>query len=826
MIERTEKVEDAEIAFYQREDLNKMANKKQFVTAAAAFAVTAAAVAPAMSASAAMPVVKLGSDYVRQGNLDAALDKKYHGSEIHWYKSSVNMNKLGVFQTAVGFVKGKGIKVEKRIRVLNYAQEVVGPKEMLVFEKGEAVSGIRTQPVKFADRVYMKPGSWSGIDTSKVGEFMATFTYTNKAYGTVSKSFKYKVVESAPMVSSVKLLNAKELEINFSKPVDASTLLYNGMLKDGTVEIDHIPDAQRLKGLRGTLSKDGKTLVVRAEKTFDGRYAVLASSKIEGLDGKALVPFKEIYTFEDNVRPVLNDPEYLENNRVKFTFSEPVNVDSEDELEKKLELKDASGAGYKVDVDKLSWDGKSFILDLSDAEFVAGKDYKLTLVGLRDFAGNFISPNPVTKIVQKKVIDAVNPSVVGMSSSKPGYLTVTFSEAVYVDRYNHVAKITLTNGEIEADLDDNAWLDESGKVLTVRDHSFIGQIDVKVSHFRDLAGNYGAASTKLVNFTNDEMAPTVTDAKVEVIDGKNHLVLTFSEELKHGAYSDGKMYGSYITPNGVEKKVAAWTDASYYSKNQIKTPISDLELGNYSVKLPANLVKDVVGNESAEQSIKFSIVSSPIEKEKPTFDGYYFQEKDNSTLYLKFSEKLDPSSLNLGNFLIEGQAIAEKAVFLSEKRDVIKLTLAEGAIQTSGKYAFVIQNIKDVAGNVMDTVSLNEKFAENDLPGLTKAELTSNNVSGDYAIITLTFDESIAKYSIEDGYEDFKIFVGDADLSKSAKVTEIMGSQSNQVQVTIDRVLTPAETAKTLTLKPGAAFEVLDLENNKHPLFTSVNIAK
>ncbi|MGE9213637.1 Ig-like domain-containing protein [Exiguobacterium aurantiacum] len=801
-----------------------MANKKQFVTAAAAFAVTAAAVAPAMSASAAMPVVKLSSDYVRQGNLDAALDKTYHGSEIHWYKSSVNMNKLGVFQTAVGFVKGKGIKVEKRVRVLNYAQEVIGPKEMLVFEKGQAVSGIRSQPVKFADRVYMKPGSWSGIDTSQVGEFTATFTYSNKAYGTVSKSFKYKVVESAPMVSSVELLNAKELQINFSKPVDASTLLYNGMLKDGTVEIDHIPDAQRLKGLRGTLSKDGKTLVVRAEKTFDGRYAVLASSKIKGLDGKDLVPFKGIYTLTDNVRPVLNDPEYLENNRVKFTFSEPVNVDSEEALEKKLELTDASGAGYKVDVDKLSWDGKSFILDLSDAQFVAGKDYKLTLVGLRDFAGNFITPNPVTKVVQKKVVDGVAPAVVGMSSSKPGYLTVTFSEAVYVDRYNHVAKITLTNGDIEADLDDNAWLDESGKVLTVRDSTFIGQIDVKVSEFRDLAGNYGAASTKLVNFTNDATAPTVTGAEVKVIDGKNHLVLTFSEEVN--ALYDGEMVGSYITPNGVEKKVKAWTDASYYSKNQIKTPISDLELGNYSVTLPKNLVEDVVGNASAAQSIKFSITSSPIEKEKPTFDGYYFQEKENSTLYLKFSEKLDPSSLYLGNFLIEGKAIAEKAVFTNEKRDVIKLTLKEGAIQTSGKYAFTIQNVKDVAGNVMDTLALNEKFAENDLPGLTSAVLTSNNVSGDYAIITLTFDESIADYSIEDGYEDFKLFVGDQDLAKSAKVSEVMGSQSNQVKITVDRVLTPAETAQTLTLKPGAAFEVLDLANNKHPLFTSVNIAK
>lgn len=818
-----------------------MANKKQFVTAAAAFAVTAAAVAPAMSASAAMPVVKLSSDYVRQGNLDAALDKTYHGSEIHWYKSSVNMNKLGVFQTAVGFVKGKGIKVEKRVRVLNYAQEVIGPKEMLVFEKGEAVFGIRSQPVKFADRVYMKPGSWSGIDTSKVGEYEATFTYSNKAYGTVSKSFKYKVVESAPMVSSVELLNAKELQINFSKPVDASTLLDNDMLKDGTVEIDHIPDAQRLKGLRGTLSKDGKTLVVRAEKTFDGRYAVLASSKIKGLDGKDLVPFKGIYTLTDNVRPVLNDPEYLENNKVKFTFSEPVNVDSIYELAKKLELTDASGAGYKVVVEKLSWDGKSFTLDLSEKAsngnpiFEIGKDYKLTATGLRDFAGNYITPNPVTKIVQKKNIDAIKPSVIDMSSSKPGYLTVTFSESVYASYYDHVAKIKFTNGDIKAELDKNAWLDESGKVLTVRDESFKGQIDVEVSEFRDLAGNYGVASTKLVNFTNDATAPTVTGAEVKVIDGKNHLVLTYSEELKYGDYSDGKMVGSYITPNGVEKDVKnEWTDASYYSKNQIKTPISDLELGSYSVKLPAGLVKDVVLNPSLEQSIKFSIVSSPIEKEKPTLVEYYLQEDDNSTFTLAFSEKLDPSSLNLSNFLIEGKAIAGKAVFTNDNRDVIKLTLNEASIPNSGKYAFTVQNVKDVAGNVMDTVVLDKKLAENDLPGLTSAVLTSNNVSGDSAVITLTFDESISAASIEDYEEDFKIFIGDIDVTTTknddtnakTKVTEVMGSKSNQIQLTIDRVLEADETSKVFTLKPGKQFDVRDLEGNKHPLFTSVNISK
>ncbi|QLQ21270.1 MAG: hypothetical protein HZT42_01935 [Paracoccaceae bacterium] len=94
-----------------------MAKKKQFVTAAAAFAVAASAVAPAITADAASTTVQLSSDYVRGGDLDAALDKEYKGSEIYWYKSSVDMNKLGVFQTAKGFVKVKASALRKTSRL-------------------------------------------------------------------------------------------------------------------------------------------------------------------------------------------------------------------------------------------------------------------------------------------------------------------------------------------------------------------------------------------------------------------------------------------------------------------------------------------------------------------------------------------------------------------------------------------------------------------------------------------------------------------------------------------------------------------------------------
>ncbi|WP_114167126.1 ATP-binding protein [Exiguobacterium sp. TNDT2] len=181
-----------------------MAKKKQFVTAAAAFAVAASAVAPAITADAATQTVRLSSDYVRSGNLDATLDKEYNGGEIHWYKSSVDMNKLGVFQTAKGFVKGQGIRVEKRVRVLNYAQDIQ-PEGEIVLEQGVPASGLRVQPVLFADGIlYNKPVSVSGFKTDKVGEFEGRFTYANKAYGSVTKTVKYKVVATKVELTEVK----------------------------------------------------------------------------------------------------------------------------------------------------------------------------------------------------------------------------------------------------------------------------------------------------------------------------------------------------------------------------------------------------------------------------------------------------------------------------------------------------------------------------------------------------------------------------------------------------------------------------------------------
>ncbi|MCV9900128.1 bifunctional metallophosphatase/5'-nucleotidase [Exiguobacterium profundum] len=161
--------------------MTKKSSRKLY-TALAVAAVSTASLAPAVVTEAASkaPVVKAKSAYVYAGDLDAALDATYEGAPIHWYKSSVNLEKLGTFQTAKGIVKGKGKYIEKRVRVLDHPIAILPPSEPLVFKQGKPALGIVKQQVKFASGTYEKAVRWSKIDTSEVGEFVATATYTNR----------------------------------------------------------------------------------------------------------------------------------------------------------------------------------------------------------------------------------------------------------------------------------------------------------------------------------------------------------------------------------------------------------------------------------------------------------------------------------------------------------------------------------------------------------------------------------------------------------------------------------------------------------------------
>ena len=548
--------------------------------------------------------------------------------------------------------------------------------------------------------------------------------------------------------------------------------------------------------------------------------------------------YKKVVELADSVRPTVGQAVYNSNNIATFSFSEPIDVADNTALANALTLKDASGATY-TPVVVLAANKKSFTLDLNAATFETGKAYTLTVTGLKDFAGNLITPNPLSVSVEKKVVDNVAPTVSSVTSTQAGYVVVNFSEKVSVNASNEVATV----GGVIADLDTNASVDESGTVLTVRHNSFNGIKDITVNSFKDLAGNAGTSKTVLVNFPVDSVKPTVTSNTVKVIDNKNYLVLTLSEDVTVSNVA-GSITGTYVTENGVEKAVTA-IDTSVAAnvslvtgtKNQVKILIDSQEKGKYNVSLPANLVTDVVGNTNVATTASYTVGANTSETTKPTIvdstpatadlDGITIQSADNNTVEIEFSEKLAASSLDLNNFLVEGNVVASKAVFTDEDRDTIKLTLKEGAIKTSGTYNFTVKNVADVAGNVMNSVTQAKSFTDNDLPALTSAALTSNDVTGDSSVITLTFDEAIKADSIAEtpAEADFDIFVDGVALG-TATVAEAIGSSTNKATLTISRALTAAEASKTITLKPAATFDVTDLAGNAHPTFTSVTVTK
>ncbi|MCM3452404.1 S-layer homology domain-containing protein [Heyndrickxia oleronia] len=674
-----------------------------------------------------------------------------------------------------------------------------------------------------------------GLDLNKPGEYTLT---GDVADTDLTASVKVVVKAVDPKVESVSAINAKEVEIKFNKAIDKATVLTSaGAVQN--ITFSPVGTDPAVSDLTGTLSADGKTLTVTGTGSFNGSYTVLVTDSVKTTDGKALDAFKQVVSLTDSVRPTVSAATYKSNNVATFTFSEPIDVADSTALETYLTLKDASGATY-TPVVTLADDKKSFTLDLNGSSFVTGKDYTLTVAGLKDFAGNLISPNPVSLTVTKQVVDDVAPTVSSVTSSQAGHVVVTFSEKVTANANNVVARV----GGVVADLDTNASLDATGTVLTVTDASFNGLKDITVSNFADAAGNAGTAKTVLVNFPVDSVVPTVTSSAVKTIDNKNYLVLTYSEDV-NVANPTASITGTYVTPAGVEKNITAINTKSTTNvssvtgtKNQVKVLIDSQEKGNYTVSLPAGLVTDAVGNASEVKSVSYTVAATSSETTKPTIvdstpltadlDGIVVQQADKNTVTIQFSEALATSSLNLNNFLVEGHPVAEKAVFTDSDQDTIKLTLKEGAIKTSGTYNFTVQNVADLAGNVMTSVTQPKAFTDNDVPGLTSAALTSNNTAANSnsAVITLTFDEAILDSSIVEtpAVADFDVFVD--GVKTAATVAEAMGASTNQVTLTLNRALTADEASKTITIKPATGFAVTDLAGNALPTFTSVTVSK
>ena len=772
-----------------------MAKKKQFVTAAAAFAVAASAVAPAITADAASSTVRLSSDYVRGGNLDAALDKEYKGSEIYWYKSSIDLNKLGVFQTAKGFVKGKGIKVEKKLRVLNYAQEVKPAKE-IVLEQGVPASGLRIQPVLFADgNLYDKPVSVQGFNTDKVGEFEGSFTYANKAFGSVTTKVKYKVVATKVELSEVK---SEVMDDVLSVTADVKNL------KEGE-KVELVVYANRdmnaaLPAVQAEV-KDGKLSVKSAKLPAGNHSFILRSGEVK----------TEAMNFVVEA-PMVKEVKAINATQVLVKFNKELDKDTaENEANYKVNNEALSAPAT---VAELQEDKKSVVITLASSKNKTSFTFGVEGVKTADLK----AVESFTSTVA--VDDVTNPEVKSVSIASNGNLEIAFSEPL-----KNINPIVRVGGQPVVITNVNAG--DTKVVVPAANYTIASgaTASVYVAGAQDTVGNEMNLFNGSVTKVADSTKPTISSIKQV---GQNVVRVVFSEALGTSAADLGATEFKFLKGAALVSSTAAVKntavdasgktyDVTFTESDIYGSAPSATDSASVTLLLAKDAVADLAGNTIDQYSQSFTFNA---DKTGPAFVSSAVA-LDKQTIELKFDEALlaDATSPVVNN-------IDETKIIVTDENGVrYTVDNASTVIKGSGEDAKVLK-VDFVAGSGMIangtyTVQL-QAGAVKDALGNASSAATTKVVVGDSADKTkpvATLDETSSATAPEDllasGVNKFVV-----DFSE-----EVTGSALSLSNYKLDGASLPAGTVIYFnsTAKNSVTIELPDSSVNIGSSSTGTN---
>ncbi|RAN22292.1 S-layer protein [Geobacillus sp. A8] len=599
-------------------------------------------------------------------------------------------------------------------------------------------------------------------DAAKAGNLdkaKAALDQVNQYVSKVTDAFKAQLQKAAqdanaayeaalpPKVESVTAVNAKTLEIKFNKAVDAATVIDNkgtsdtsdDVVKASAITLTAIDSQGPVSTVKASLSDDKKTLKLVADGSqfFTKRY-VVDIKNVKTLDGKDVPSYTTTIDTTDSVRPSVLSSSYADNGlTLKVKFSEPLaSVGT-------VKLYDGT---TEISVSpKFTAGDDEMTINLASSSVPVNKDLTLKIFGAVDYNGNVINPNPAELTVKKTTVDTTKPTVQNIEAVNTKTVKVTFSEKL-------LSNPTIKIGGQTASVS----VDSTGLVYTATLANALseGVYAVEVSDYKDLAGNAGDTYTKVVQLKADTTAPKFVSSQVVKIDGVEHLVLTFDEEVTTGSnVTIVQTSDKYIDENNVLKQVGtSLTTTSDNFKLYLPTDgksksvalnISSLPKGTYTVTLPKGLVSDLAGNSYAERKQITFVRGSDSLTTKPALDTNYdangVKADNNNELVFAFTQNLDASALNLSNFNINGLTVT-KAVFDVDTK-YIRVTLAPGANTWTGTHVITISNIKNTSGLVMDTVTVSEFMKENVAPTFT-ATLTSADV------IRVDFSEPVANATI------------------------------------------------------------------------------
>ncbi|QOK25900.1 Ig-like domain-containing protein [Cytobacillus oceanisediminis] len=597
----------------------------------------------------------------------------------------------------------------------------------------------------------------------------------------------------APAVESVSAINLTTVVVAFNKEVDKASAIN---VANYTVNGSN-PAANSVK-----LNDDKKSVTITVSALTNNANARVTVKDVTDTAGKKVTAFDELVYVSDTTAPTVASTSYSHAaNLFTINFSENLATGATS----LVKVFDQNNVDVTASTTITSPDAKTITVGTS--ALAAGKTYKVVMLGAKDLANNYFAGNKVETTFTTSKTDEVKPTVSSLDVRNNNTVRVTFSEAISVGAANKIAELKLDDAAVATTVTKVTSFSSAPEVageavdvygdgktwdIKVKATGISGAAKVTLVNFADLEGNtQDAAFNKLATFAADTAAPVVSSTKVV----GSKLYVSYDEEVAVASAPLAANSIQLVTPGNVLKDVSASATISVDATDTTgKTVVVDLgsnvaTAGSYTVKLASGVVSDKATPANSKAYDHVAQFGGSADTGKPTLlmsgtpatidASAIVQSADNKFVTVTFSEKVDASALNPANYLVNGVAVFENAIFVGDT-NVVRLTLKANGISVSGDHQVTVSGVKDLAGNVMDSVTTIETLNENTPPVAQTLSILNGTT------LEVTFSEGISDTGAN---ADFEVKVNGAVVTPSN--INVSGNKATFTVATLPTLTTP-----------------------------------
>ncbi|MDH4422584.1 S-layer protein [Bacillus sp. AFS054943] len=652
-------------------------------------------------------------------------------------------------------------------------------------------------------------------------------------------------VKTEAKVESVSAINAQEIKVTFTNPVNEKTAINeaNYIFKQNGDDLTSA-NFEGEAGKTGVLSEDGKsvTFKLKADKAFanSDKYAVHVTTGVLGADLKPVEKYLDSEkTFSDSTAPELLGARVV-GKSVELTFNKPVKENADVKIDG-VKIEGAKVASKTPGVYTLTTSA------IANNGIFAKGDHEVVVYDAEDTLR--VNPNKASILTTKYTVasDTTAPEVKELKAINSRTFKVKFSEPLSQQPEVTVKKGNYTfptaaydtqgaNGAVQFTVDPQ---DPTSYIVSVKEDVkgalnplYAGSeknvdLSVNIKNYKDKVNLLGKPVDMSVSLSEDTATPKVATDSLNKIEG-NNLLVKF----------DGKINVNKPEQIVVRDKGGVVVPSTFVTEGDVLkvTPKNNVELkdDSYTVELKADAVKYAVDNDLASYSVntnsnvafittvgKTGIVTPVVEKNADIISIA------GDVITVNYGEDMSGNAKDVENYKIDGKALptGTTAEFVGDKKTV-KIALPKNYFSKAQDAKFTIStNVLTASGSKVvanaQTKAPVEKlinFADNTAPKLASAVyVKANNEAEVSNEIKVTFDENLGAIADNAAFiDDLKVVVN----GNVAKVTNIKKSAKNEkvVYLTTEKALNVAQAATISVVPKGAdnaEINITDAAGNK-----------